>query len=218
MNPLLSGKRISYVCMSKTHRSTLDFFILALMADDVAVTPYTLLQRLGISPGASIPALRRLEKEGLTQRGKAGKRGRQPFKLTESGQEVLGRELHEGLPKLVQMPPQDPETLCRIVALARSGHAGIGTAIDIVEAALAKSLENARLAKESLQPMQVQSSMADIYMWASGNMEVARWKAQAVAIRRIYHSLCTKGYRINKGRRPERRKTRNTNLRPPSRN
>ena len=127
----------------------------------------------------------------------------------------MGPELHEGLPKLVELPPLDPESISRIVALGRSGHASIATAIQIVEAALAKCIENAKSAEQNLRPMQALPSTADMYTWALGNMELARWKAQAIAIRRIYYRLCTKGYRRDKGGRPERRKRRNKGFQPP---
>lgn len=202
--------------MSKTDRSVLDFFILALMADGVVVTPYTLLQRLGISPGASIPALRRLERQELTQREKAGPRRRQAFILTRKGKEVLQRDLYDALPELEANPPLDAESLSRIAALGRSGHANRGTAIAIVEAALTKCIEKAKSVEQHLQPLQVMAGTADIYTWALANMELIRWKSQAVAIRKVYYSLCTKGYRLNKGGRPERRKTRNRGFQPPA--
>ncbi len=194
----------------------LDFFILALMADGVVVTPYTLLQRLGISPGASIPALRRLEREGLTQREKVGPRRRQAFILARRGEQVLQRDIYEALPALVENPPLDAESISRVVALGRSGHANLVEAIAIVAAALAKCVENAKSAEQRLRPLQPMSGTADIYTWALGNMELVRWKAQAVAIRRVYYRLCTKGYRLNKGGRPERRKNRNRGFRPPA--
>ncbi len=158
------------------------------MADGVVVTPYALLQRLGISPGASIPALRRLEKERLTHREKAGSRRRQAFILTERGREVLQRDLDKAIPELLENPPLGAESLCRIVALSRSGHAGVGAAIPIVEAALATCIENAKSVEQHLPSLHVMAGTADIYTWALANMELIRWKSQAVAIRKVLYA------------------------------
>ena len=61
------------------------FFLLALMEDRRDMSQYDLLQRLGISPGASIPALNRLRKEDLVTKEPGGARRRQAFKHASAG-------------------------------------------------------------------------------------------------------------------------------------
>lgn len=61
--------------------SSLDLFILALIMKGTT-TPYSINQQAGISLGASVPALRRLQKRGWVKNGRAGERNRQEFAVT----------------------------------------------------------------------------------------------------------------------------------------
>lgn len=72
----------------KRRRGDLELFILALIDSDVS-TPYELRQMAGLSPGATIPVLRRLLESGLAVAGKSGTRGRMAYKITALGRKRL---------------------------------------------------------------------------------------------------------------------------------
>lgn len=80
--------------MSKTpdkrRRGDLELFVLALIDDGVS-TPYELQQAAGLSPGATIPVLRRLLEAGLSLVGKGGARGRMSYKVSAAGRQRLKR-------------------------------------------------------------------------------------------------------------------------------
>lgn len=98
----------------KRRRRDLDLFVLALI-DSGLSTPYQLKSAADISPGASIPALRRLVSEGLVMQGKPGSRGRTDYKITAQG----SRWLKEGWRDLIdQGPSGDLDADLRIALLA----------------------------------------------------------------------------------------------------
>ena len=78
--------------MSKTsdkrRRGDLELFVLALIEDGVS-TPYELQKAAGLSPGATIPVLRRLLEGGLVRTGKPGARSRMSYGLTAAGHHRL---------------------------------------------------------------------------------------------------------------------------------
>lgn len=98
----------------KRRRSDLDLFVLALIESGVS-TPYELKSAADISPGASIPALRRLISEGLVNQGKPGSRGRADHKITAEGR----RRLKDGWQDLIdQGPSGDLDADLRVALLA----------------------------------------------------------------------------------------------------
>jgi hypothetical protein len=72
----------------KRRRSDLDLFVLALVAAGVS-TPYRMQVDAGLSPGATIPALRRLVQGGWTLQSKPGARGRTEYRVTPVGRRHL---------------------------------------------------------------------------------------------------------------------------------
>ena len=56
-------------------RNDLDLFVLALIVSGISI-PYELKTAAGLSPGATIPALRRMLEEALIRKGKPGPLGR----------------------------------------------------------------------------------------------------------------------------------------------
>ena len=98
----------------KRRRRDLDLFVLALIESGMS-TPYELKSAADISPGASIPALRRLVSEGLVIQGKPGSRGRTDYKITAQG----SRRLKDGWRELIdQGPSGDLVADLRIALLA----------------------------------------------------------------------------------------------------
>ena len=72
----------------KRRRTDLDLFVLALIDGGVS-TPYELQKAVGLSQGATIPALQRLLEAGLARRGKPGARGRTDYKVTAAAKRLL---------------------------------------------------------------------------------------------------------------------------------
>ncbi len=81
---------LAYVSESrdKRRRNDLDLFVLALLDEGVA-TPYELKQAAGLSPGATIPVLRRLVERGMVSVGTPGPRGRTGHRITAEGRRFL---------------------------------------------------------------------------------------------------------------------------------
>ena len=84
----------------KRRRSDLDLFVLALIESGLS-TPYELKIAADLSPGATIPALRRLVTDGFVVQGKPGSRGRTAHKITSEGR----RRLKEGWRELIDLGP-----------------------------------------------------------------------------------------------------------------
>jgi DNA-binding PadR family transcriptional regulator len=66
----------------------LDMFLLGLVRGGL-ITPYDWQSRARTSLGASLPAVRRLEKAGLLEKARKGPRGRQEFALTQRGRDQV---------------------------------------------------------------------------------------------------------------------------------
>lgn len=98
----------------KRRRRDLDLFVLALIENGVT-TPYGLQIGAGVSPGASIPALRRLVTAGWASAGKPGSRGRTDHMITAAGR----RHLQGGWRELIEEGPTgDADADLRIALLA----------------------------------------------------------------------------------------------------
>jgi DNA-binding PadR family transcriptional regulator len=94
--------------------SNLELFILAMIEQGVS-TPYELQSTAGISVGASIPALRRLEKHGYVRRAEASARRKQPFTITAAGSKWLKSRWKACVSGA---PPLEMDGLLRVAFLA----------------------------------------------------------------------------------------------------
>ena len=128
--------------MSKTpdkrRRRDLDLFVLALVDSGVS-TPYELQRAAGLSPGATIPALRRMVARGLVLAGKAGIRGRMTHKLTAAGRQLLKdgwREL------ILDGPSCDFDADLRVALLALFVGGSRRLAVDFLRKSAARKLES----------------------------------------------------------------------------
>lgn len=81
----------------KRRRGDLDLFVLAFIDSGIS-TPYELKSAANLSPGATIPALRRLVNDRLAIQAKPGPRGRTDHKITAEGR----RRLKEGWRQLIE--------------------------------------------------------------------------------------------------------------------
>jgi len=98
----------------KRRRSDLDLFVLALVADGVS-TPYRMQVDAGLSPGATIPALRRLKRQRLVKPTSVGPRGRIEYLSTATAAPTLHKSW---TPLLEAGPTGDLEADLRIAILA----------------------------------------------------------------------------------------------------
>lgn len=98
----------------KRRRSDLDLFVLALVTDGVS-TPYRMQVDAGLSPGATIPALRRLKSQRLVKPTMVGPRGRIEYLPTANAAPTLHKSW---TPLLEAGPTGDLEADLRIAILA----------------------------------------------------------------------------------------------------
>lgn len=98
----------------KRRRNDLDLFVLALVDSGVS-TPYELKTAAGLSPGATIPVLRRLLESRKVLPGKPGARGRMDHRITAEGR----RHLISGWRALIDDGPSgDLDADLRVALLA----------------------------------------------------------------------------------------------------
>ena len=72
--------------------SPLDLLVLAAIEEGVN-TVYRLRENVGLSPGTTSPTIRRLVKEGMIRKGRAGKRGKSELVLTAAARAALTSQL-----------------------------------------------------------------------------------------------------------------------------
>ena len=99
--------------MTNGRRSTWSSFCWRWLARDQY--PIPLLASAGLSVGATLPALSRLEKTGFLRRAEPGTRGRTDYSVTEEGMRRLKSGWH---PLLEDSIPGDIESVLRTAALA----------------------------------------------------------------------------------------------------
>ncbi len=103
--------------MTSIGTSSLEVFLLALIDGGIA-TPYAMRERAALSVGATLPALRRLEHQGLVERGKTGPRNKTVFKLTAAGRKALGSGVMHIVKEFLAAMPGEIESILRVAALA----------------------------------------------------------------------------------------------------
>jgi DNA-binding PadR family transcriptional regulator len=133
----------------KRRRSDLDLFVLSLIESGLS-TPYDLRKAAGLSPGATIPALRRLLDEGLVLAGKPGSRGRTDHRVTAEGR----RYLKNGWRELIDEGPSgDLDADLRVALLALSVGGDRRMAADFLRQSAARRLESIIPAEEPDEPI-----------------------------------------------------------------
>jgi len=128
----------------KRRRGDLELFVLALIGDGVS-TPYELQQAAGLSPGATIPVLRRLLETGLVQTGKAGSRGRMAYRLSASGRQRLKVDWKE---LIANGPSGDFDADLRVALLALLVGGSRRLAVNFLRTSAAKKMESLCSIKE----------------------------------------------------------------------
>jgi DNA-binding PadR family transcriptional regulator len=168
-------------------RLDLELFVLALVRRGVN-TPYRLLSA-GISQGASMPALNRLESAGYVHREKPGSRGRMEFTVTAAGR----RYLQAGWQPLLESPISgDIETTLRAASLALLSGADekIVTAY-LTSAAKAKAADSKNRKAEAKQAKAAldDEPEAGLYTWMLAMQATTRLAAEAKLLRQLATAL-----------------------------
>lgn len=169
-------------------KADLDLFILGLVKHGLS-TPYDFLSRGGLSQGASLPALGRLEEGGYLKRGKSGARGRSEYGLTAAGRQLL----KTGWRSLLDAPaPADVEAILRIATLSlMCGAENTRVAEYLRKGAKAKSQES-RIRKVDASTASAElSTTADgqMYCWMRATHTAARFAADARTLRKLATQL-----------------------------
>lgn len=161
----------------KLKYSSLDILLLKLLESGVNTVCALHIQG-GISIGAAVPALRRLEKAGLVGRMQTDFRRRQEFSVTSSG----SRALESGLPDLVQSTLSsrygDAETLVRLAVLCLHAH-NRKSALAILELA---DTQNFLLAPAEIQS-DAHSDIGSMYKQMLANLAQTRMQAETNALK-----------------------------------
>ena len=173
--------------------TSLDLFLLALIGEGFD-TPYALHHKVGLSVGATVPALGRLEKRGLLQRGEKGPRRKRRFALTSEGAQTVVAIVQQEAAKACDKPPRDLESISRLVAiiLKYAILAAPEYARSILRAATKNSIAAARDAKDQLgkMPRKDQFGTArETYQWVMAEWQVARHFAEIRTFRKIRSSI-----------------------------
>lgn len=179
----------------KDKRSKLDLelFLIALLERNIN-TPYSLHAIAGLSPGATIPVLNRLETLGYVRRNEPGTRRRAEYQATAAGQ----RRLRSGWQSLLEAPiATDIDAILRIASLGiLCGATRKSVAAYLQKAASAKTPEpkGKRRGTELAGPPEE----AVLYAWMKAAQVNARRTAEAKVLRQLALALLKKRL-INRG-------------------
>lgn len=170
----------------KRARADLEQFVLALVERGL-VTPYDLQASAGLSPGATIPVLTRLEVSGFVRKGKPGSRGRTEYEATNQGRTLL----KNGWKTMIQAePPSEIEGVLRVATLAfLSGAAKreVGNYL-----ARASEMKRAEAIRKKLDSARLPDDELELYGWMRSIYGSAKFAAESNSLK----SLATKVKRL----------------------
>lgn len=162
----------------KRRRSDLDLFVLALIESGIA-TAYELQRAAGLSPGATIPALRRLVERGLAQQGRSGARGRIAHRITSAGR----RHLQAGWRELVDAGPSgDLDADLRVALLALWVGGNRRLAVDFLRQSANRKLGSIGFAPENAHNQETPPLLARWYQELRRSAADALRKREAAAM------------------------------------
>ena len=164
--------------MPHTPSTCLDLFLLQLISTGID-TPYLFRERAHLSIGATLPALQRMEGNGLVAREKKEGRNKQRYSITAKGKRHLATQLPPLLADFVKQPPTELESLLRAVAL--------GCEQVKAEAVIAMLVGAAKERRDRRASVQEVSSVdlkrvEDSYRYFLNRIASARLDAQASAL------------------------------------
>jgi len=165
-------------------RLDLELFVLALVQREIG-TPYHLRETVGLSPGATIPVLKRLQEAGFVRRGKPGVRGRTEYNTTESGKQHLRSNWQ---PLLAAAVPTDVDAILRIASLAMLSGADRKTVAAYLRRAAAAKRTNSKRRKAAA--LEAEDSLPAVretrlYVWLQATHKAARLAAETRLLRQL---------------------------------
>lgn len=167
----------------KRSKLDLELFVLALVQREIN-TPYHLRETVGLSPGATIPVLKRLQQAAYLRPGKPGARGRIEFKITASGRQFLKSGWQ---PLLDSSVPTDMDAILRIASLAMLSGADKKTvAAYLGRAATVKRADSKRRKGAALEA-EASPGVREtgLYAWMQAAHKEARLAAEGKVLRQL---------------------------------
>jgi DNA-binding PadR family transcriptional regulator len=143
-------------------------------------TPYRLKEAAGISVGAALPALNRLQSQGLLKRAEVAARKKQEFDVTSAGKKAVSNEMKRLLKDCRETPPNDAESALRLAALAFFSKRR-GIAVSLLKSTGEVRRRQARLRSEQATNV-VATDLATLYRRMGEACEAARSEAEAEAM------------------------------------
>lgn len=176
-------------------RSSLELLLLSFVQDGLS-TPYDLKAKAGLSLGSTIPALTRLEQDGLLRSSERASRNSRSFRLTPRGLKTLEEQEW-------RTPPStpDPEGLLRIAYLSWKRGSQREAERTLREASLELTglanvcLSEAERFGSSSSPVNTNS-----YRWLRSRIESARLRAVGEELKKLADEIGD-GARRNKSKR-----------------
>ena len=169
--------------------TALETLLLAAARASGEVSPYSLRQQLDLSLGTTVPALRRLSKEGLVERVAKAQSRAQKYSLTPRGTKVLERWAERAFPDVL---PADTEAVLRIVGLV----CVIGGDADrkrippfLKEAARLKERSAEEHELKAKQHFEIREREWNEYLWMSNLVNAQRLRGEAAALTEISESF-----------------------------
>lgn len=158
--------------------SSLDLFLLQLISSGID-TPYLFRERGQLSIGATLPALQRMEGNGLVARKQKEGRNKQRYSITAKGKRHLAKHLPPLLADFVKQPPTELESLLRAVALGCEQVKAKAVIAMLVGAAKERRKRRASVQEVSSVDLK---SVEDSYRYFLNRIASARLDAEASAL------------------------------------
>ncbi len=159
--------------------TSLELFVLAMVRHGLE-TPYDLKTKAGLSLGSTVPALARLEKDGLVKASEKGARGSRKFSVTARGAKVLAQEW----PGQLTSDQTDLDSILRVAYLAWQ-HGNAKACQEFLKrsaAGLRGWAGSLRAESERLFGKVESVPDGNTFMWMSKHCEAARAEADAAAL------------------------------------
>jgi DNA-binding PadR family transcriptional regulator len=185
-------------------RSNLELLLLSLVRDGLG-TPYELKARADISLGSAIPALARLESDGLVKASAKEARGSRRFTLTAKGSRVLGIEWQLQL----QSGTTDVDSILRITYLSWMNGSASKAAIFLVKSAdRIHELATMASSEATLFGSSAEAVDNDALRWLRARVAARRLEAESRELLALARRL--RSASKSKGRGNARRRTKKT--------
>jgi DNA-binding PadR family transcriptional regulator len=166
-------------------RSTLELLLLTLVRDGIG-TPYELKTRADISLGSAVPALARLEKDGLLKTSAPRSRRSRRFEITTKGRRVLKQDWAEHL----RSATTDVESVLRIAYLSWLNGRALDAATFLDRAAdRVAGMATMAVAESTRFGRRSGEVNSDAMRWLRARVQARRIRAEAEALRNLSAEL-----------------------------